>query len=498
MVAAFSTIFRIILPDTLDLSRRDLSGPRVDECELDALDTLCTKLKERQAIHRLSDREMVHNVSQVVRGILLQDDPGARFAPAQPGLYAVNCSGCHLVGASQLRSSGFKLPVRVSVPFFGPVTRPEMANPQTEAAWAVLTFPSKSDPVGESEVRLPPQSRCLYCSETITLAREVPLARQTWELLGSLQPDADTVNVERHLPTQFQLGPPKPENTGLLPPGYASMPGTGVERSREPGVYAPALPAKQAFGSPTSMDLPGSAYPGPVSPQSPSNYQPSIHLRSEPSRPDISIDQKRKALEEADPTFALLDQNFLTDPPPFSRDSPGFRRQLAPEETHLIHTPRTVPLVTSSEKGKSKWRLFTSSKKTPTVTVADSSSLSSTTLEGQRLDEVSLSALLGAQKSHSRGKPSKSTNVHLSQSSTLALFWTQLLIHVWDVGTSPPTMVRAVSPESTCILVAVAKVHLAYIIGTRDQKLTVRECPRSRRACRIGPLLYTFLLFYIH
>ncbi|KXX74678.1 hypothetical protein MMYC01_208270, partial [Madurella mycetomatis] len=441
MVAAFSTIFRIILPDTLDLSRRDLSGPRVDECELDALDALCTKLKERQAIHRLSDREMVHNVSQVVRNILLQDDPGARFAPAQPGLYAVNCSGCHLVGASQLRSSGFKLP---------------------------------SDPVGEFEVRLPPQSRCLYCSEAITLAREVPLARQTWELLGSLQPDADTVNVERHLPTQFQLGPPKPENTGLLPPGYASMPSAGVERSRELGVYAPSIPPKQTFGNQTSMDLPGSAYPGPVSPQSPSNYQPSIHLRNEPSRFDISIEQKRKGPEEAESTLAPPDQGYPTDPLPLPQGSPGFRRQFAPEETHLIHTPRTVPLVTSSEKGKSKWRLFTGSKKAPAVTVADSSSLSSTTLEGQKLDEVSLSALLGAQKSHSRGKPSKSINVYLSQSSTLALFWTQLLIHVWDVGTSPPTMVRAILPESTCILAAVAKVHLAYIIGTRDQKLTLR------------------------
>lgn len=116
MVAAFSTAFRIILPDTLDLSRRDLSGARVDECELDALDALCTRLKDRQVIHRISDRELVHNVAQVVRNVLIQDDPSARFAPSQPGLYVVNCPECHLVGASQLRSSGIKLPVCDSVP----------------------------------------------------------------------------------------------------------------------------------------------------------------------------------------------------------------------------------------------------------------------------------------------------------------------------------------------------------------------------------------------
>jgi hypothetical protein len=34
-------------------------------------------------------------------------------------------------------------------------------------------------------------------------------------------------------------------------------------------------------------------------------------------------------------------------------------------------------------------------------------------------------------------------------------------------------MVRAIATESTCLLAALTKVHLAYIIGTRDQKLTV-------------------------
>jgi hypothetical protein len=188
----------------------------------------------------------------------------------------------------------------------------------------------------------------------------------------------------------------------------------------------------------------------------------------------MSSDQKRKALEETETTIAHPDPAFLTDPPPFSRDSPVLRRQTVPEEAPSIHTPRTVPIIASAEKGKSRWRLkFTASKKAP-VTSGDSSSLSSTALEAQRLEEVSLAALLSTQKANSRGKPSKNINVSLSHNSTLGLFWTQLLIQVWDMGTSPPTMIRAILPESTCILAAVAKAHLAYIIGTRDQKLTVR------------------------
>jgi hypothetical protein len=334
----------------------------------------------------------------------------------------------------------------------------------------------KAHPEAEPEHRLPPQSKCLYCEEAITLAREVPIARQTWELLGPLQPDADTINVERHLPTQFQLGPPKPESTGLLPPGYSSMPGVGAERPREPDVFPSSHPGQSSFAGQTFLDLPGPAFPSPLSPKSPGYYQPPPTLRAEQSRSNLQFDSKRKPTEESESTltFAPSDPAFLTEPPPFSQDTPGFRRQVTPQEPHLIHTPRTIPMVTAPEKGKSKWRLFTTSKKTTAPPAADSSSLSSTTLEAQKLEEVSLSGLLGTQKGHSRGKSSKIINVHLSQSSTFALFWTQLLIHVWDVGTSPPTMVRAILPESTCILAAVARTHLAYIIGTRDQKLTVR------------------------
>ena len=111
LVALFSATFRIILPDTLDLSRRGSSEPPTVECELDALDALSARLAERQTIHRASDAEMVHGISQVVRNILIQDDPSGQFRASHPALYAVNCPECHFAGGSQLNASDIKLPV---------------------------------------------------------------------------------------------------------------------------------------------------------------------------------------------------------------------------------------------------------------------------------------------------------------------------------------------------------------------------------------------------
>lgn len=130
----------------------------------------------------------------------------------------------------------------------------------------------------------------------------------------------------------------------------------------------------------------------------------------------------------------------------------------------------TAPL----EKRRSRWRTkLTMSRKESTAASGDSSSLSSSTLESQKLEEVSLDSLLRASKAAVRAKFAKNVNVCLSQNSTLALIWTQPLVHIWDVGSSPPTMVRSIMTQSSCVLAAVTKVHLAYVIGTRDQKLTV-------------------------
>ncbi len=114
LVSTFSEIFRIILPDTPNLVRRSSSESQVDdESEMDAIDSLCASLIERQAIHRVSDREMMHNISEITRNIALLDDPSGQFRAACPRLYGMNCQRCHLVGHSQLRyMDNIKFPVR--------------------------------------------------------------------------------------------------------------------------------------------------------------------------------------------------------------------------------------------------------------------------------------------------------------------------------------------------------------------------------------------------
>jgi hypothetical protein len=111
MTMTFSETFRIILPDTPNLARRNSST--TDEDEMDAIDAFCTRLHDRQVIQRVSDREMMHNISEVVRNIALLDDPTGQFRAPHPRLYAINCSRCHLAGDSQLKQlDHLNIPVR--------------------------------------------------------------------------------------------------------------------------------------------------------------------------------------------------------------------------------------------------------------------------------------------------------------------------------------------------------------------------------------------------
>ena len=73
------------------------------------------------------------------------------------------------------------------------------------------------------------------------MLREIPLARHAWELLKPLQSNADTVNVERHLPTQFQLAPPKFENGMPFQSGYPNIPNPTVAHT-PPNIESPPPP----------------------------------------------------------------------------------------------------------------------------------------------------------------------------------------------------------------------------------------------------------------
>jgi hypothetical protein len=116
LIATFSDTFRTILPETPSLVRRVSSPSLMDESEIDAIDALCLKLSERQIISRVSDREMMHSMSEITRNIALIDDPSGLFRASRPRLYAVNCENAHLFGDTHLRSLGYtKFPVRLPV-----------------------------------------------------------------------------------------------------------------------------------------------------------------------------------------------------------------------------------------------------------------------------------------------------------------------------------------------------------------------------------------------
>jgi hypothetical protein len=113
LVSTFSEIFRIILPDTPSLMRRKSTDSQNDENEMDAIDALCVRLRDRQVVHRVSDREMMHGVSEITRNISILDDPTGQLRNTRPKLYAINCGRSHFAGESQLKQlKGIKFPVR--------------------------------------------------------------------------------------------------------------------------------------------------------------------------------------------------------------------------------------------------------------------------------------------------------------------------------------------------------------------------------------------------
>ncbi|KAL5324907.1 hypothetical protein ACEPPN_006026 [Leptodophora sp. 'Broadleaf-Isolate-01'] len=455
IVSEFSDTFRIILPDTLSLTRRGSSEGLADENDIDAIDALCSRLSDRQIINRVSDREMIHSVSEVTKTIELLDDPSGKLRAIRPKVFTVNCEACHIVGESQLKDSD-----------------------------RIMYTPGSRD---TAEVLLPPESRCLVCGEDITMMRELTFAKDAWELLKPLESNADTINVERHLPTQFQMASPKVETGMPFHPGYGSILRKGRQRSCE---------GEGSSHPPSHINIPDSrfaersrAMPAPylISPSS-----PGLGRRMETQRTDLTPSEELTSSDGAnyfdtpgtsDPQKSQSNVGEAVSPfslgfvPQGSNSSQSRLQSISTVSFDPDPLPRsrTLPSVPPPEKGKSRsWRSkLTSSKKESSKTSGDSSSLSSTTLESQKLEEISLKNLVSSSKI-SRGKSGKNINVAISQNSSYVLFWTQASINIWDVGASSPILGRAVLTESNCVLAAVTKVHLAYIIGTRDQKLTLR------------------------
>ncbi|OJD21078.1 hypothetical protein ACJ73_07583, partial [Blastomyces percursus] len=437
-ITSFSDHFRIVLPNTPNVTTQDSYESDDDENVADALDSLCQNLSCRRLISRVSDREMIHSITEVTRSIALFDDPSGQFRASRPSLYVLNCRGCHLAGYSQLRYLE-----NIDIPL-----------DSREAA----------------EVNIPPGTNCRQCGDIVTMAREIQLARRTWNLLSHLESNADTISVERHLPTQFLLPPPKAE-AGNSFPSYNNL-------------ASPVSPTSQEIDSPhftrpmfAASDRSSAA---PFTPSSP--FTTVIRHKFDTPRTEFSPMDSLTAINETEDN--TLRPGSISESRA-SRSSHDYSAQGASlpriDKTMTTATFESIPFVRSRtlqssgspDKRKSGWRKLTGTRKESISASGDTSSLSSSLLESQRLDEIPLKSLVNAMKS-TKGRFTKNINVYLSQNSTFALFWTQTTIHVWDVGTSPPTMKRAFSTASTCLLAAVTKMHLAYVIGTRDNKLTLR------------------------
>lgn len=104
LASALIAVFRIILPDPLNSSQKGQVEAWMDEHDLDALDNLSRRLRGRQAIHRLSDRDMTHRISQVLGYIAHQNgQASSHFGAAYPAQYVVNCPDCHFNGGAYLQ-----------------------------------------------------------------------------------------------------------------------------------------------------------------------------------------------------------------------------------------------------------------------------------------------------------------------------------------------------------------------------------------------------------
>jgi hypothetical protein len=122
LIGTFTDHYRIVLLDTPDLRRQSMQV-QIDDRELNALDALCLRLSDRQIVHRVSDREMMHTISEITKKISTLDDPSRNAKATRPRIYTLNCSKCHIAGASQMRYlENLKFPVRQNFVGEAPIT----------------------------------------------------------------------------------------------------------------------------------------------------------------------------------------------------------------------------------------------------------------------------------------------------------------------------------------------------------------------------------------
>lgn len=312
------------------------------------------------------------------------------------------------------------------------------------------------------------------------MMREILAVRQAWDTLKPLQSNFDTTSLERHLSSQFQLAAPKVEASIPLQSNYNGSPPNQMVSPVSPDRSKSISNTLISPSSPGIPEIIETSQAEILPPEGILYTEGGVHHADNASTVDPTETTSQGA---SDFTHATTIESRTT-PETQSHFDSVLSLPLSSKVTLASHAVPSI--VAPTERRSSKWKLkLSSSRKPSTKSSGDSSSLSSTTLESQRLEEISLKSLITTTHASVRGRNAKNVNVAISQNSTYVLFWTQASINIWDVKSSSPILGREVSMDSSCLLAAATKVHLAYMIGTRD-KLTVSR-PEARNDIKKKP-----------
>lgn len=326
------------------------------------------------------------------------------------------------------------------------------------------------------------------------MMREVTIARHTWDTLKPLEPNPDTINVERHLRTQFQMTAPRfesmPQNAA-----YGTILGRGGQLPSDPDV-ASQRPSTSTHSNPYPNE-PRSISQSIWTPQVSSIRQILDEHQQDfipPENATInSSEGTTHSHSDGQKTFDTQTVQTSIGDPPFSPDfivspltpsiSNSFkfpRAAQSPSAPTFDSTPfvssRTVPSVTTPKLKKPGLFSRLQSKREAPAVQLEIQAPGRVPLSEESLEEISLMSLIAVPKALLRSKTAKTirdVNVSLSQNSPHALFWSQSFIHILDIGSSPPKVIQALATDSTCVQAVVTRVHLAYIVKSQDQKLTV-------------------------
>lgn len=270
--------------------------------------------------------------------------------------------------------------------------------------------------------------------------------------------NADSISIKRHVSSLFKLSPPK------VGPHVPFHYGEGINADADTQLL-PETIYRPPFSPEPDRDLAASPISANRSPiNGPEHFSP---ISPEPAQhptfgPDPSTQEQKPLMSSIGEVVSPIDERVGSDQQHFRGPTPS------PGPEHSILRAMTVSPAPGGSK--SKWPKFRTRK----PSIGETKSLSSSTLEAQKPDEICLKNLTNAPKPGSKGKGVKDINVCLSQNSTHALFWTPPTIQVWDIGMSPVAPITITPTDGSCLLAAVTKTYLAYMIGSRDQKLSVR------------------------